>query len=363
LQDINIPSSVTSIKESTFSFCEGLQSLTLPNSIKSIGKSAFYNCASLKSITIPDSVKSIGESAFQSCKSLKSIVSPKLPIEAWDSSALKLAATFGYMQDPSKFIKADIAEGYKKCAFSQRKKLLPLIFETDTASALALYAEEKKITAKNFEDEYLALAKAADAKMCIAFLEDWQSKNISQNDPPKEVDTDTYSVANMKKIWSYIKLDDGTLCLTAYKGDEINVTIPPYIGKATVSRIGDCTFSSTTKKGDYKPAEICEKLSKIESVFIGDNITVIGEQAFCNCRSLKNITIPNSVVSIGDFAFFGCEKLEKITIPSSVTSIGEGTFNFCSSLKSVVIPSSVTLINENAFKYCPKLKTSKPKKK
>ena len=64
----------------------------------------------------------------------------------------------------------------------------------------------------------------------------------------------------------------------------------------------------------------------------GKLITIIGENAFDNCRYLTSITIPDSITSIGDRAFYGCDSLTSITIPNSVTSIGEGAFQNCDSL-------------------------------
>ena len=89
---------------------------------------------------------------------------------------MKRQAALGYLQNRELFLDADIAAGYKKYAISQRKKLLPLIFENDLASSLAFYAEEKKITAENFEVDYLNPAKEANAEACVAYLLDWQNK-------------------------------------------------------------------------------------------------------------------------------------------------------------------------------------------
>ena len=73
---ITIPSSikvndakytVTSIRNSAFSYCYSLTSVTIPNSVTSIGNSAFSNCHGLTSFTIPNSVTSIGDGAFSDC--------------------------------------------------------------------------------------------------------------------------------------------------------------------------------------------------------------------------------------------------------------------------------------------------------
>mgnify|MGYP000502173920 CR=1 FL=1 len=71
-----IPSSVTSIGDSAFSWCDSLSEIVIPSSVTSIGKGAFSCCDSLSEIVIPSSVTSIGDSAFSCCDSLSEIVIP-----------------------------------------------------------------------------------------------------------------------------------------------------------------------------------------------------------------------------------------------------------------------------------------------
>ena len=106
LTSITIGSSVTSIGYGAFFYCDGLESIVvdpgntkydsrencnaiietesnalitgckntvIPNSVTSIGEQAFYNCEGLTSITIPNSVTSIGNYAFSNCSGLTSI--------------------------------------------------------------------------------------------------------------------------------------------------------------------------------------------------------------------------------------------------------------------------------------------------
>jgi len=73
---IEIPDSVTTIKDYVFRGCTSLTSVTIPDSVTSIGNDAFYGCTSLTSVTIPDSVTSIGHSVFYGCTSLESITLP-----------------------------------------------------------------------------------------------------------------------------------------------------------------------------------------------------------------------------------------------------------------------------------------------
>ena len=68
-----IPNSVTSIGNSAFNRCSGLESITIPNSVTSIGDFAFNGCSGLTSVTIGDGVELIGNGAFSGCSALTDI--------------------------------------------------------------------------------------------------------------------------------------------------------------------------------------------------------------------------------------------------------------------------------------------------
>ncbi|MCH5324199.1 MAG: leucine-rich repeat protein [Eubacterium sp.] len=137
--------------------------------------------------------------------------------------------------------------------------------------------------------------------------------------------------------YEYDFLNDGTIEITWYSGDETELVIPSEIDGYKVTSIGDFAF------------EYCAGFTLIS---IPDSITSIGNYAFAGCYNLASIIMPNSVISIGDFAFVGCSNLTSIIIPNSVTSIGEFAFCNCSSLTSIIIPGSVTSISESIFAGC-----------
>jgi hypothetical protein len=108
--------------------------------------------------------------------------------------------------------------------------------------------------------------------------------------------------------------------------------------------------------------DVLKYMNYIPKYFLGDSditdftipntITSIGEGAFYDCNSLKNIGIPNSVKSIGSYVFYDCSSLTNIEIPNSVTNIDKGAFKGCSSLKTIQIPDGVASISEEAFSHC-----------
>ena len=104
-----------------------------------------------------------------------------------------------------------------------------------------------------------------------------------------------------------------------------------------------------------KSNELVGKLQKITSVYLGNNITSIGNDSFQKFYSLRLITIPTNVTNIGTNSFMYCYTLTSVTIPNDVTSIGNSAFSNCHSLVSATIPVSVTSIGSSLFNFCHSL--------
>ena len=141
-------------------------------------------------------------------------------------------------------------------------------------------------------------------------------------------------------------LDSGTC---GAEGDGSNLTW-------TLDSEGVLTISGSGDMRDYDySSPWYENGNQIQSVFMANGVTSIGNFAFNECTSLTSMTIPDSVTCIGNCAFRECSSLASVTIPDSVTSIGVYAFCACTSLKSVTMPDSVTSIGNYAFSYCTSL--------
>lgn len=86
---------------------------------------------------------------------------------------------------------------------------------------------------------------------------------------------------------------------------------------------------------EYSDMPTFRNCPKLESIYIPNTITTIGDYCFQNCTSLKEVKLPTSVKMIGTYAFNGCTSLEKIHIPSTITEIGDNAFTNCSNLKDI----------------------------
>ena len=106
----------------------------------------------------------------------------------------------------------------------------------------------------------------------------------------------------------------------------------------------------------YIFSQQCWNYSYLQSIVIPEGVTIIGDQAFENCRSLKSVTFEGkNVETIGDWAFYNCHELSSIAIPEGVKNVGLAAFYGCTHLKELVLPSTVESIADNGFAQCSKL--------
>ena len=91
----------------------------------------------------------------------------------------------------------------------------------------------------------------------------------------------------------------------------------------------------------------------IPSSIEGYIVSEIGNTAFAECTTLKEVWIPNSVTSLGTISFYGCENLELAVIGSGVTVLPEDAFKNCTALRKIVLSDALTDIPMRAFWDAP----------
>ena len=82
----------------------------------------------------------------------------------------------------------------------------------------------------------------------------------------------------------------------------------------------------------------------------------IGDGAFQNCTSLKDVKFADSVFYIGALSFANTGVTEVI-VNGEECEIGEAAFKDCENLKSVRLEDGVTIVGKNAFLGCSDLET------
>ena len=149
-------------------------------------------------------------------------------------------------------------------------------------------------------------------------------------------------------------------------GENLNWNYNETTKTLTISGTGNMSNYYSSSTAGYRAPWVNSKIKdEIETVVISNGAASIGEYAFFECASLKNVTIPSTVKTINTGAFYRCTGLtspqpeesddeiaDSIIIPYGVISIGDEVFAHCTGLKKVTIPGSVKSIGEKAFSDC-----------
>ena len=128
---------------------------------------------------------------------------------------------------------------------------------------------------------------------------EYRDKNFSrealerEEQKTKDKVKDGPSAAELKKIWSTKKREDGTLIITSYKGTDLQVTVPKQIGKSPVTAIGWSAFTTNSSH-----ANNLQVRSAITEITLPDSITLIENGAFDECKALTSVHIPAKTVEI-----------------------------------------------------------------
>ena len=77
--------------------------------------------------------------------------------------------------------------------------------------------------------------------------------------------------------------------------------------------------------------------SKVQTIFLPDTVSTIGDYAFYYAGELSSINFPTALTSIGDSAFFACQSLTAVDIPATITQIGESAWAACTSLPAITV--------------------------
>lgn len=170
-------------------------------------------------------------------------------------------------------------------------------------------------------DEMIQYATDNEKTEALAFLLDFKNRTAdlakeqaaAEKRMLRELNANPNSVTELKKSWSFVKNDDGTVTITCCKGNRMEVVVPEKIGKDTVTEIGYAAFTGSCMYVRNYRRELPGFRQTITSVTLPESIEVIGEKAFAYCQNLSEINIPPNVRSIGISAFDDCPKL-RVTV-------------------------------------------------
>ena len=202
-----------------------------------------------------------------------------------------------------------------------QKKALELAVSKGLIGALEQMAQMGWLAQAAKREKLIEFAQSANLE-ALAWLMDFKNRTVDvQAEAAKEeakfmreLSEDPNSVTALKRLWSYKKLEDGTLVITSYKGEEEDVTVPAMIGKAKVTVISEEAFSAANWISRIKNREARKK---IRSITIPEGIVEL-QSTLVDLDALEKVVLPDSLKKAVKPLAQGCDKLREINIPAGM---------------------------------------------
>ena len=391
LTTINLPDTITDIKNHTFYGCSKLQSISIPNGVTQIGRSAFCNCYSLSNVSLPEGLKTIAVYSFYECKALQSIHLPDT-IESlgyqsfYNCVALEsVNIPLSWNEAPSydSTINTDhcghIFEGCKKLttlSIPEGIEFLPS-YGLCYSNCLQNIIFPNSITEIKNHTFYgckslnnVVLPESIKSIGRSAFNECRALSII--NIPQSITELSPFVFYNCTSL-ATIHIPDGvsSIGFKAFYGCsnlvDINIPkswsiAPSYSNTVSTDYCGHIFENCNSLKKIVIPSEISALPSYalcysnyLEEITLHTSTDKINNHTFYACSRLKSIEIPEAVCEIGKSAFCGCSALSEVRLPSTIKTLPAYAFNECKALQQIHIPDSVEKIGYRAFYGCENL--------
>lgn len=143
-------------------------------------------------------------------------------------------------------------------------------------------------------------------------------------------------------------------CVGAKSLKKVKIDKVTVIGKEAFSECKDLSISELPEALEIIGEQAFNGCSNLTISQLPQNLTTIGEKAFFNCSGISSILIPKNVKHIGSYAFAGCSNLVKATTEAELDDIilPDGIFSGCKKLKTVSLSENITKIGEKSFYEC-----------
>ena len=288
LKNVTLPAGLESIDYYTFYNCVSLTAVTIPESVRAIGSSAFYGCASLTSVVIPERVQTIGDTAFYGCTNLSDVIfagdDPQLGTSAFDNTAFLEA------QAHSLHV---ILNGTIYYRYNGLDTVIQ-IPEGVTSIAGGAFRDMPQIREVMLPSTLLYIGQAS-FRNCAA---------LTEAELPE----------GLREIGSYAFAECRSL-RTVTAGNELET-----VGYSAFS---DTPFLNQTQEGMKILGNVLVKYSGTsEKLVIPDSVTVIGDYAVSDNKTLNTVEFHSALKRIGRSAFNGTQGIRRFILPAGIAFIG-----------------------------------------
>ena len=262
LTSVKIGNSVTSIGAWAFEDCTGLTSIVIPNRVTYIGAEAFKGCTGLTSVEIGNSVNSIGTDAFLDCSGLTSV----------------------HITDVSSWCKIDFRNVLSS----------PLYY------ARNLYLNGEIVTNLVIPNRVTSIGKWAFN--CCTSLK----SVVIPNSVTSIGEYAFYYCTGLKSV----VIPNSVTSIGEYAFYHCtrlkSVMIPNSITSIGNKAFEGCTSLNSVELNTETVYSWFSEIESLSTLILGDKVKTIGNYAFTGCSGLTSVVIPNNLTNIGEDAFCNC---------------------------------------------------------
>ena len=320
----------------SFADCINLKQINWPQSLEAILSEAFNKCQSLPEVILHEGIHTIQPSAFGDCVAVSKVELSKAVMDTIDAKWFRsrfnnVDLNFLWLSGKTNFDER-VGELCTKSILRKKDEYAAKIIRENGAQAMESYLPLLGKVSVEALDRLITDSSTEGAAEVTAVLLDWKTRSFApveielaaEDKIEKELGIKANTVADWRNVFRF-SMVDGKVVISAYKGNDTEVTIPAKIGKNDVSGFCLCHYQGRKMTNE----DLCGKITRVT---IEQGVMRIDDRAFMKCRSLRFLEIPSSVTFIGYWAFFLCEALEELWIPASVTEIHWGAISNCPKL-------------------------------
>ena len=323
ISNYTIPSTVQTISDFAFYWCDRLTNISIPDSVKTIESHAFSCCFDLESVTFGHYVGSIGDYAFTECP----ITTVSLPDSLTEIGAYAFSGA-----------------GVKTIHLSAS---VTKIGENALSSTnlTAIHVNENNpvfcsVDGVLFNKDATTLVRYPSRKPTVSY----------------EIPSGTISIevgAFNNAVNLLVVHVPGTMTEIVEDSFRGCTNLREIVLSEGVTVIGASAFSGCTS---LATVSLPDSLQRIEwRAFEGtalyqdaanwqDGFLCIEDWLICADRTVLSgeITIPAHVRHLAEYAFDTCHSITGVIFPNGVTTLSYGLFSLCDELAYIILPESVT---------------------
>ncbi len=335
LAEVVLPAALTSLGDQAF-LNTGLTSIDIPAGVTAIGSSVFNNCKALADVKMGDNVTKIGDMAFYNA-GVKNITWPSA-LTGIGAYAFSGTAFEGELTLPA------AVETIGTQAFAKNKTVtafnLPATVKSIGSAAFMDCPALAKYTVAEGNEAYKVLPTGALATIDGTKILNYPAANPATVFADAEaLELDAYAFYGAKNL-TEINLakanvyGDYSLSGTSIKNIAVSGTLGRYLLK-------DCkALEEVTVGGKEVPFGICSGCSALTKYNRTDDITIVRQESFKDCTSLKSLDLGKILVIIEADAFAGITPMELTVAAHTPAALGVGVFTESTPI-TVTVPEAL----------------------